>query len=188
MTAMTDVKNTGPQYLSREEASDRLGTLSAADCYRLERIAKGRTFGLVLDWQDLLQEAFARVISGSRRCPDNVEFMAFLAQTIRSVANEERRRQYSSSTIPMTESTDVPVSIVDRSTDVEGEVYARRMLESIYQHFKSDDSVTKLIHAYELGETASETILRTGLSPLDYDAARKRFARGIGNLFNSKGK
>lgn len=191
MAAMTDVTKTAQLYLSREEASGRLRGLGAADHYRLERIARGRAFGLTMDWEDLLQETFARVISGSRRCPDDIEFMAFLAQTIRSVANEERRRQYASPSISTAEpedaSTGLPVAIVDHTTDVEGEVHAHRLLDRVFQHFSHDEAVTTLLQAYILGETASETTSRTGLSALDYDAARKRFKRGMDSLLNEKG-
>jgi len=153
-------------------------------------MAKGRAVGLVLDWQDLLQETFARVISGSRRCPTDIEFISFLAQTIRSVASEERRRQYATPTISTSEqsedSTGLPVAIADESVDVEGEVNAHRILENVHRHFELDKPVKELLRGYQLGETAAETMLRTGLSARDYDAARKRFRRGLPGLLETK--
>lgn len=43
-------------------------------------------------WADLLQEAFARVLDGSRKCPAGLPRVVFMAGVIRSIRTEHCRR------------------------------------------------------------------------------------------------
>ena len=76
-----------------DEAAAALRRLSDADLRRLERIARLRAIGLnALDWRDLLNEAFVRLLNGSRRWPHKVKLVVFLRETMRSIASEYWRR------------------------------------------------------------------------------------------------
>jgi len=72
--------------LSREQIEEAIAGLSTASWVRLRKIAAayGRTCPLGGD--DLLQEAFARALDGSRNCPVDVDVVRFLAETMRSIA------------------------------------------------------------------------------------------------------
>ena len=61
--------------------------------YEIERIALR---GTDLSPGDLLHEALCAAIMGDRKCPRDVPFMAFIVQTMRSIAShhrEKRRRE-----------------------------------------------------------------------------------------------
>src|SRR2546421_510874 len=89
---MTTGQSVG-DFASVQEVALTLAHLSAADLLRVKQIAKMRSAGLTaVDWEDLVNEAVSRALAGTRRWPRTVPFIAFLAQTIRSVASEEWRR------------------------------------------------------------------------------------------------
>ena len=166
----------GLELASPTEVARALGGLSAADLRRLELIARGRAGGLAtIEWRDLLQESVARALEGSRRWPRAVPIVAFLAQTMRSIAGELRSR--------------APTTTLDKSI-IEGlpggdpcaALEAADLFRRIRQHFKADKSATALMDSLIAGETARETQERAGLSFAEYDAARKRFWRGVAGL------
>jgi DNA-directed RNA polymerase specialized sigma24 family protein len=73
-----------------------LKLVTEADLLRLKVIARLHARGLPphIDWSDLLQEAFARMLDGSRRRPDDVPLGAFLAGVMRSLKAEHWRRAH----------------------------------------------------------------------------------------------
>jgi DNA-directed RNA polymerase specialized sigma24 family protein len=68
--------------------------LSEFDLLRLKTIARLYARGLPPDvmWEDLLQEALTRVLTGSRRPPYGVALVAFVAGIMRSLKSEHWRR------------------------------------------------------------------------------------------------
>jgi len=71
-----------------------LKLVTEMDLLRLKVIARFHARGLPpqVGWSDLLQEAFARVLDGSRRRPEDVPLVAFLAGVMRSIKTEHWRR------------------------------------------------------------------------------------------------
>src|SRR5580658_846237 len=71
-----------------------LGIASEMELLRLKTIARLYARGLPPDvaWDDLLQEAITRVLVGSRRQPEGVALVAFLAGVMRSLKAEHWRR------------------------------------------------------------------------------------------------
>lgn len=160
---------------SPAEVARALGALSAGDLVRLELIARGRASGLACaDWSDLLQEAVARALEGSRRWPREVPIMAFLAQTIRSIASEFRSRALATTSDANTDT--VP------SEDPRADLEAADLVRRIRERFQGDEKVTALLNGILNGETARETQKRSGMGPTEFDAARKRFWRGLSRL------
>ena len=71
-----------------------LKLVTQTDLLRLKVIARLHGRGLPPDigWSDLLQEAFARVLDGSRRQPEGLPTVPFLAGVMRSIKAEHWRR------------------------------------------------------------------------------------------------
>ncbi len=82
--------------LERTPAAEALALelVTQTDLLRLKVIARLHARGLPPDisWSDLLQEAFARVLDGSRRQPDGLPMVPFLAGVMRSIKTEYWRR------------------------------------------------------------------------------------------------
>jgi DNA-directed RNA polymerase specialized sigma24 family protein len=87
---------TSDGFLDSEDISEAFDSLSPENrlkLYEIERIALRRTD---LSPGDLLHEALSAAIMGDRTCPRDVPFMAFIIQTMRSIAShhrEKRRRE-----------------------------------------------------------------------------------------------
>lgn len=79
--------------LSPEEVSDAINALSPDDRLKLTVIERPLLGGTSLRRHDLLNEAVCRALLGTRKCPGDVAVMAFLIQTMRSIASHERERQ-----------------------------------------------------------------------------------------------
>jgi hypothetical protein len=174
MLSRTRSTLTDAELASPREAARSLASLSAADQRRLELIARARSDGLsALDWKDLLQESIVRMLDGSRRWPRRVPLVAFLAQTMRSIASDARSRPAE---------LELHDDNVGADESLLNDIEAAEQLRRIRSHFEGDLAVLDLISGIQLGETAKETQLRAGLGSADYDAARKRFWRGIAAL------
>jgi DNA-directed RNA polymerase specialized sigma24 family protein len=70
------------------EVREAIRTLSPASQARLRRTARMLCRHGTLDAQDLLQEAFVRALDGTRRCPQTVDVVRFLAESMRSIASD----------------------------------------------------------------------------------------------------
>src|ERR1700756_3688613 len=82
---------------STEAIARALAALTSSDLLRLKRVAQLRARLLPgLEWEELLNEAVLRALEGSRRWPEGVPLLAFLAGVMRSLVDgraQERRQQ-----------------------------------------------------------------------------------------------
>jgi len=79
------------KHLAPEEVLERLDSLSPQDKRRLKLIELRRLSGTDFKEDLLYQEAVCQAILGERRCPREVSFVAFLAQSMRSIASHRRK-------------------------------------------------------------------------------------------------
>src|SRR5215471_20826943 len=81
---------------STEAVARALAALTPADLLRLKRMAQLRARMLPgLEWEELLNEALLRALDGSRRWPEGVPLLSFIAGIMRSLVDgraQERRR------------------------------------------------------------------------------------------------
>jgi DNA-directed RNA polymerase specialized sigma24 family protein len=77
------------------ETALALGMVGTIELVRLKTIARVYARGLPPDvaWDDLLQEALTRIISGARQQPEGVAIVAFVAGIMRSLRAEHWRRR-----------------------------------------------------------------------------------------------
>lgn len=143
-----------------------LDALTPADLLRLKRLAQLRARVLPgVDWEDLLGEALLRALDGSRRWPDGVPLLAFLAGIMRSIIDRrahDRRRLAEQALARLTEPT--PAG--------ESALHARQCLLAIDGYFAGDPDVRWLLAALA---GAAEPALPAKRR----DAARKRLTRAI---------
>jgi DNA-directed RNA polymerase specialized sigma24 family protein len=181
----------GKRTASDGQVRRALSELSDADYARIERSARARAAGLgSFEWKDLYQEAIERILAGKRKWPLELDFTVFVIETMRSVASEIRKRLVHG---PIRAEADLGSndphldSFHDEQPGSERAVLARDVFEQILRHFQRDPAVLNLIAGIAVGETARETIDRTGMSEAEFDAARKRFRRGMPEGLDPKG-
>lgn len=163
-------------YADQAAARIALGSLPQADLVRLSRIARLRALGLAgTDAEDLLNEAIVRVLDGRRRWPLDVPMVAFLAQVMRSIADEEREREGRSAAGEW----DDMAGLADDQPEPPRAIDAKERLDTVFARFAGDGDVLALIDGHAEDETTAETRARTGMDAKRYDAARKRLKRTL---------
>jgi DNA-directed RNA polymerase specialized sigma24 family protein len=110
-----------------------LAALSGDDLLRLCAIARLRARSLPagISWSDLLHEAVARALAGTRQWPPGVPLLAFLAGVMHSLCDEQWRRRRLQDTPPAPEGAG-PVD------DAERGYAAAEALAAIDRLFASD--------------------------------------------------
>jgi hypothetical protein len=141
---------------------------------RSQRLARLRARLLPgLEWEELLNEALLRVLDGSRRWPEGVPLLTFIAGVMRSLVDvrmHERRRL-------------AELALAGEATSVaappDAQLHARQCLVAITQFFADDPDVLAFIAelARQYMGGADDSGLR--LSGKRREAARKRLARAI---------
>ena len=76
------------------ETALALKLVSEMNLLRLKSVARLHARGLPpeVGWDDLLQEALTRVLTGARRIPDGIAPVAFIAGVMRSLRSEHWKR------------------------------------------------------------------------------------------------
>ena len=80
-------------FLSADEFIGALNTLAPDEKLALDAIEGIRRRGTAFGEGELIHEAVCRALMGSRTCPRNVPLMAFLAETMRSIAGHDRKQR-----------------------------------------------------------------------------------------------
>lgn len=177
-------------YATITEVEVALSALSDADLTRLKQIAQLRSAGLsTVTREDLINEAVVRSLLGKRHWPRSIPFIAFLAQTIRSIANEEWRRLDHEQTrveadLGSNEDDDQPIAdlAVDHTTP-EREVVARRTLHDIELLFQNDSEATTILRGLAEGSTPEQIQTSGSLTPTQYASAQRRIRRKLARHF-----
>jgi RNA polymerase sigma-70 factor (ECF subfamily) len=162
-----------------------LELVSEADLLRLKIIARLHARGLppAISWSDLLQEAFARVLGGSRRQPKGVPLVAFLAGVMRSIKAQHWQRA-------RREATQLPKLLAelaaddaqedethDVNSDPERSLIALQELARIDQLFADDVRALQIILGLAEGYSPEAICVSYHMSKTDYDSTRKRIRR-----------
>lgn len=152
-----------------------LAALSEVEMLRLKAIARLRARDLPGDigWSDLLNEAIARALDGSRRRPYGVGIVVFLAGIMRSIASEHWRRLRREAGIFEMSGGDE----ADPAPDPERNLAALQALAALDQLFAGDLAASQILASLAAGLSAKEIRETYGLSETDYDSTRKRMRR-----------
>ncbi len=167
---------------SEETSADvaaALCRLSAAELVKLKALARLRAQGLPrgVGWTDLLHEAVARSLEGSRRLPPNVQIVAFLGGVMRSIASEHWRRARTEAGVLADLDDSSAFAAGDPPKDPERTALAIQALSSIHGLFARDPDVLKVLSGLADELTGEEIRQMYGLSAQAYEAARKRLRR-----------
>jgi DNA-directed RNA polymerase specialized sigma24 family protein len=164
-----------------------LKLVTDCDLLRLKVIARlhGRSLPPDVSWADLLQEAFARVLDGSRAIPPQVPTVAFLAGVMRSIKAEywRRRRRATEQQPVLAAEYQLPAAhsdvACDPQPDPERWLMASQQLEAVGTLFAHDPVALQIIVGLGDGQTAEEIRRMLGMTKTDYDSARKRMRRAL---------
>ena len=160
---------------STEAVARALATLTPSDLVRLKRLAQLRARLLPgAEWDELLNEALLRALDGSRRWPEGVPLLTFIAGIMRSLVDgrvDERRRRLVEHALAGRE--------LPPAAPADMQLHARQCLAAIAQFFAADADVLALIAALARQYLGGADGAAPRLSKKRREAARKRLARAI---------
>lgn len=174
------------KHLSISEIQSELRKLTGTNLLRLGKIGGRYAKRCPMDADDLLNEAITGSLSGVRRCPRNVGLTAFLAQTMRSIAfNEKRKAKQAHLQEPVDNdaANDPLLSLPDEGPTILEIVEAKSELEAIVALFDQDDDVKLLLMGLEDGCEPDEICGIFGWDRKTYSTIRKRLRRGVDKHF-----
>lgn len=157
------------------------------DLLRLKAIARLHARGLPpeVGWADLLQDAFARVLDGSRKRPDGVPMVAFLGGVMRSLRAEHCRRvRRIASRLPqllveLDLAAGPAAEAGDPTPDPERSLIALEQLGEIERLFADDPRALQIIEGLFEGWLPEQIRVTFGMSKTEYDSTRKRMRRTL---------
>jgi RNA polymerase sigma-70 factor (ECF subfamily) len=157
--------------------------LTAADLVRLKALARLWTRGLpeVLGWSDVLHEAIARALDGSRKWPPGVPILAFLSSVMRSICDDQWRRARRESRV-LARDDDLEAAEGEAqgaAADPERALAAAQALAAVNGLFGADPAALKVIAGLADGLTPAEICRLYGMSERDYDTTRRRMRRAL---------
>ncbi len=175
------------RILPPAETALALRLIGEIDLLRLKTIARLYARGLPPDvaWDDLLQEALTRVLVGSRKQPEGVTMVAFLAGIMRSLKAEHWRRSRKGAASPDVLQIDAvnegprELALQDQAPGPERSLSAQQEIIAIKQLFAKDHVALKIIDGLGHGLSAEQIRVAAGLSRTVYDSARRRMRRTL---------
>jgi RNA polymerase sigma-70 factor (ECF subfamily) len=164
------------------EVARAIHALSDADLVRLGALARLWARGLPghLGWSDVLHEAIARALDGSRHWPAGVPILAFLSGVMRSICVDHWRREQRESLLLVRDgvATDT-YAAGDDARDPERMLATTQRLAAINRLFAGDAPALKVIAGLAEGLDADEICRRYAMSEREYDTTRKRMRRAL---------
>ncbi len=162
-------------------------SLSDTDLVRLKALARLWTRGLpgCIGWADVVHEAIARALDGSRKWPAGVPILAFLSGVMRSICDDQWRRTRREFEVLVRDRdlSDLGASGGEADSasypDPERVLAAAQALAAVNQLFAADPSALKIIAGLAEGLTPTEICNLYGMSECEYDTTRKRMRRAL---------
>jgi DNA-directed RNA polymerase specialized sigma24 family protein len=153
-------------------------SLSDTDLVRLKALARLWARGLPkgLSWSDILHEAIARALDGSRQWPAGVSLVAFLSGVMRSICADTWRREELDADFAVLCATG---DATEFPADPERLLSAAQSLAAISQVFAADPAALRIIAGLADGLTVAEICKVYAMSEREYDTTRKRMRRAL---------
>ena len=173
--------------LSVDEFMSVLHGLTDAQMVRLKEIARiyGKTCGS--EENDLINEAIFRVTKGTRKCPRDLDPIAFLAQTMRSISHDIRVKARRILSIDH-KTTDkggnsIPFDPADGSPGPEQQLGSdettKAIRAAILALFGDDELARDFAEGVLAGFEGEELREYTGLSGTAFNSMRRKFRRKV---------
>jgi DNA-directed RNA polymerase specialized sigma24 family protein len=171
-----------PAHLSLSEVRRALDRLRPADIVRLSLLARHWAGGLGRrDADDLLNEAFDRVLSGRRPWPSQVPMPAFFNGVMRSIASQWRHEDDREPLIEDDE--EGATEKIDGGITSDHEL--NDLLSRMRQALAGDPQARDILEHILVDSDREEAQVALGLDATGYDTVRRRMIRHMFTAFNS---
>lgn len=192
---LVGTKLSDSEFLDASAVAAGLAALSDHDKLKLDAIERHLVGGSGFRPGELLHEALCRVHLGDRQCPKVVSLMAFLVQTMRSIAGHERQRlakQVPIDTVPSSRDQSDGRRVtptVELATEMLSPEEALLAAEEtdivalIADQFSDDDEAQLLIMAWAEGLKGKDLRDAVGVDQGSLDYIAKRVRRRMAKLY-----
>jgi DNA-directed RNA polymerase specialized sigma24 family protein len=171
-----------PTHLSMSEVRRALDRLRPADIVRLSELARNWARGLRgHDADDMLNEAFDRVLSGRRPWPSDVPTPAFFSGVMRSIASQWRREGAREPLIEDGEEGATENISGGLSPDLELNHLISRMRHAL----TGDPEAREALEHILADSDRDEAQCASGLDATRYETARRRMLRHMFTAFST---
>jgi hypothetical protein len=199
-----------PMHATLEEIWAALRKLSDADYFRLLSYARSKMHGSHQSPEDLVSRAVVSALLAAqggrgRHWPTNVEFIKFLAMTVRSIADGERRSRRQRQTrnghfgpdglepsdlaheFPFPSSSQ-PIAdfLITQEDQVSKEKLSDERLQQVRELFAGDVGVQWIMFGIQEELPARAIQAMSGMNSTQYATALRRWNRGLNRLFPAR--
>ena len=171
VTSRMDATTSANAALSQLEVEAAIRRLTDGEKTALMKMAMLYARKTPYDRQDLVQEAFARILSGRRVWPRDANASLFLGGVIRSIAWEWKRER----PLEVTGTTDVAVQERNANAAIDA--------TKIISLFDDDMVAKKMVIAMMDGARGEELQSVSGLGKTEYESKRTKIRRRIEKFF-----
>jgi DNA-directed RNA polymerase specialized sigma24 family protein len=169
--------------LSEDKIVQAIRALPTASWTRLRRVARVFCRGRPIEPEELLQEAFARAIDGSRNCPRDVDLVRFLTGAMRSIASGAMKiltRQPDFRALPLMGDDGLALDPPDPWPTAEQQIISdqevARIRREVLDLFRDDLTAQVLVEGMMEGMDGEDLRATTDLSKVGF-ASKRRFIR-----------
>jgi hypothetical protein len=177
------------EHLAPEEVLEKLDSMSADDKRRLRLIERRRRGGTDFRENELYSEVVCQAVIGERRCPKDESFLAFLAQSMRSIASH--RREALARIKSLTEEDErggAERQVASDSLDPEAlliEKQSEDVIEIIYHALEGDEQAQLAVIAISGPNKGKALRDEIGVDQAGYDYIMKRIRKILAKKFPS---
>lgn len=169
-------------FLDSEEIGEAFDSLSAENRLKLDAIEKVYLRGTDLSPGDLLHEAICSAIMGDRNCPRDLAFMAFIIQTMRSIASHHReKRQRETADGGKAQEVDGAAAVFSAAASNPEQILLDResqdTVSAIHDGFDGDEEAQMVVLGWSEGYRGAELREFVGVDQAGLDCAIKRIRR-----------
>jgi DNA-directed RNA polymerase specialized sigma24 family protein len=169
-------------HLSLSEVRRALDRLRPAEIVRLSLLARHWASGLrQRDADDLINEAFDRVLSGRRPWPRDIAMPAFLNGVMRSITSQWRREDIRESL--MEDDEEGFLEKIEGGLTPDHEL--NDLLFRMHRTLDDDPEARGVLEHILVDSDRDEAQVALGLNGTSYETARRRMLRRLFSSFNS---
>lgn len=168
------------EHLASEEVLEKLASMSADDKRRLRLIERRRRGGTDFRENELYSEAVCQAVVGERNCPRDESFVAFLAQSMRSIASHRREALARTESLTEDQGGGVERQVASDDLDPEALLIERQSedaIKIIYDALEGDEEAQLAVIAISGPNKGKSLRDEIGVDQAGYDYIMKRIRR-----------
>jgi DNA-directed RNA polymerase specialized sigma24 family protein len=175
--------------LTTAEMHAHLAQLSDPDLLRLRKIACHYAGRSVMSADDIMAEALARALDGTRKCPRHLNLMVFLARAMKSIAWADRTSAKARLEVGLVDDRPADIDPVEMSLAVglEEQVVEqdlrRRQVDAVMALFLDDEDAMLWLMARMDADSLEEVQALTGFGATKINTVGRRVRRKVERAF-----